>query len=159
MGRGWDHTLWNNKLPTRQDLDDISPDNPVFLQRVDGHIAWANSLAFKLANVTKNTKAPEGGEIVFDEKGEPAGVVKETAQGLIGKVIPPPSNEQTQKGLELALNEAKKYGLTSVQGGADAPAMPLYARLLAENKLTARVAVWQDFEKSVADLKKERDRF
>ena len=83
MGRGWDHTLWNNKLPTRQDLDDIAPDNPVFLQRVDGHIAWANSAAFRLAKVTKDTKNPEGGEIVKDEKGEPAGVVKETAQGLI----------------------------------------------------------------------------
>ena len=80
LGRGWDHTLWENRLPTRQDLDDIAPDNPVFLQRVDGHIAWANSAAFKSAKVTRDTKAPEGGEIVFDDKGEPAGVVKETAQ-------------------------------------------------------------------------------
>ena len=130
-------------------MDDIAPDNPVFLQRVDGHIAWANSAAFKLAKITKVTKAPEGGEIVFDEKGEPAGVVKETAQGLIGNIIPPPSAEQVTKGLMLALDEAKKYGLTSVQGGEDADSMPLYAKLLTENKLTARVAVWQDFEKSV----------
>ncbi|CAN5319264.1 amidohydrolase [soil metagenome] len=159
LGRGWDHTLWNNRLPTRQDLDTIAPDNPVFLQRVDGHIAWANSLALRLAKVTKDTKAPEGGEIVVDDRGEPAGVLKETAQGLVNKVIPPTSAEQTLKGIELALDEAKRYGLTSVQGGADADAMPLYAKLLAENKLTARVAVWQDFEKSVADLKKEREDF
>ena len=159
LGRGWDHTLWNNRLPTRQDLDDIAPDNPVFLQRVDGHIAWANSKAFELAKVTKDTKNPEGGEIVRDAKGEPAGVVKETAQGLIDKVIPPPSPEMVAKGLMLALDEAKKYGLTSVQGGEDADAMPVYARLLTENKLTARVAIWQDFEKSVADLKKERADF
>lgn len=159
VGRGWDHTLWNNRLPTRQDLDDIAPDNPVFLQRVDGHIAWANSAAFKLGRVTRDTKAPEGGEIVFDDKGEPAGVVKETAQGLINNIIPPPSAEMVYKGLTLALDEAKKYGLTSVQGGEDADAMPLYAKLLRENKLTARVAVWQDFEKSVEALKKERDDF
>jgi predicted amidohydrolase YtcJ len=159
LGRGWDHTLWNNRLPTRQDLDDISPDNPVFLQRVDGHIAWANSLALQLAKITKNTKAPEGGEIVFDGKGEPAGVVKETAQGLIDKVVPPPTEAEVTKGIELALDEAKKYGLTSVQGGEDADVMPLYVKLLAENKLTARVAVWQDFEKSVANLKKEREDF
>lgn len=159
VGRGWDHTLWNNRLPTRADLDDIAPDNPVFFQRVDGHIAWANSLAFKLAKVTKDTKAPEGGEIVVDKNGEPAGVVKETAQGLIGDVIPPPSPEMVTKGLMLALDEAKKYGLTSVQGGEDADAMPLYVKLLSENKLTARVAIWQDFEKSVADLKKERADF
>ncbi len=159
LGRGWDHTLWNNKLPTKQDLDDIAPDNPVFLQRVDGHIAWANSKAFELAKLTRGTKAPEGGEIVFDDKGEPAGVVKETAQDLINKVIPPPSAEMVTKGLMLALDEAKKYGLTSVQGGEDADAMPLYVKLLRENKLTARVAIWQDFEKSVADLKKERADF
>ena len=96
---------------------------------------------------------------MFDKNGEPAGVVKETAQGLIGKVIPPPSAEMVTKGLMLALDEAKKYGLTSVQGGEDADAMPLYVKLLRENKLTARVAIWQDFEKSVADLKKERADF
>ena len=156
LGRGWDHTLWNNRLPTKQDLDDIAPDNPVFFQRVDGHIAWANSPALKLAKVTKDTPNPQGGEIVRDANGEPAGVVKETAQSLIDKVIPPPSPEMVTKGLMLALAEAKKYGVTSVQGGEDAAAMPLYEKLLAENKLTARVAIWQDFEKSVADLKKER---
>ena len=159
LGRGWDHTLWNNRLPTRQDLDDIAPDNPVFFQRVDGHIAWANSVAFKLGGVTRDTKAPEGGEIVKDDKGEPAGVVKETAQSLIANVIPPPSSQMVIKGLLLALDEAKKYGLTSVQGGEDADSMPLYVQLLRENKLTARVAIWQDFEKSVADLKKERADF
>ncbi len=159
LGRGWDHTLWNNRLPTKQDLDDIALDNPIFFQRVDGHIAWANSLAFKLAKVTKDTKNPQGGEIVRDANGEPAGVVKETAQGLIDRVIPPPSAEMVTKGLLLALDEAKKYGLTSIQGGEDAAAMPIYEKLLAENKLTARVAIWQDFEKSVADLKKERSDF
>ncbi len=159
LGRGWDHTLWNNRLPTKQDLDDIAPDNPVFFQRVDGHIAWANSAAFRLAKVTKDTKNPEGGEIVREANGEPAGVVKETAQGLINDKIPPPSPEMILKGLGLALEQAKKYGLTSVQGGEDADAMSLYVKLLNENKLTARVAVWQDFEKQVADLKKERADF
>ena len=159
LGRGWDHTLWNNRLPTKQDLDDIAPDNPVFFQRVDGHIAWANSAAFKLANITKDTPNPQGGEIVRDANGEPAGVVKETAQSLIDKVIPPPSSQMVSKGLTLALDEAKKYGLTSIQGGIDADAMPVYEKLLAENKLMARVAIWQDFEKSVADLKKERADF
>ena len=159
VGRGWDHTLWNNRLPTRADLDDIAPENPVFLQRVDGHIAWANSKAFELAKITKSTPNPEGGEIVRDANGEAAGVVKETAQGLIDSVIPPPSPEMVYKGLLLALDEAKKFGLTSVQGGEDASAMPIYTKLLQENKLSARVAIWQDFEKSVADLKKERADF
>lgn len=159
LGRGWDHTLWGNKLPTRKDLDDISPDNPVFVQRVDGHISWSNSLAFKLAKITKDTKAPEGGEIVLDKNGEPEGVLKETAQGLVGQVVPETTKEETLKGIELALEEAKKYGLTSVQGGADYEAIPLYRQLLEQDKLTARVAVWQDFETPLETLKKQRDDF
>ncbi|MEZ5427854.1 MAG: amidohydrolase [Pyrinomonadaceae bacterium] len=159
LGRGWDHTLWNNRLPTRQDLDDITPDNPVFVQRVDGHLSWSNSLAFKLAKVTKDTRAPEGGEIVRDEAGEPAGVLKETAQALINRVVPDPSDETVLKGLELALDEARRYGLTSVQGGADYDTIPLYSRLLRENKLTARVAVWQSFDLPVATLLKQREDF
>ena len=159
LGRGWDHTLWNNRLPTRQDLDQIAPDNPVFLQRVDGHIAWANSLALKNANVTKDTKAPEGGEIVLDERGEPSGVLMETAQSLVGKIVPQATAEETLKGIELAIDEAKKYGLTSVQGGADYTAIPLYRQLLKSDKLTVRVAVWQNFETPVETLKKERDDF
>ncbi|MDQ3635025.1 MAG: amidohydrolase [Acidobacteriota bacterium] len=159
LGRGWDHTLWGNKLPTRTDLDDISPDNPVFVQRVDGHISWSNSLAFKLAKVTKDSKAPTGGEIVFDKNGEPEGVLKETAQGLVGRVVPETTNEETLKGIELAIDEAKKFGLTSVQGGSDYEAIPLYRQLLEQNKLTTRVAVWQNFELPVETLKKQRNDF
>lgn len=159
LGRGWDHTLWGNKLPTRADLDDISPDNPVFVQRVDGHISWSNSLAFKLAKVTKDSKVPEGGEIVFDKNGEPEGVLKETAQGLVGRVVPQTTTAETLKGIELAIDEAKKFGLTSVQGGADYEAIPLYQQLLEQNKLTTRVAVWQNFETPLETLKKQRDDF
>ncbi|HSK73845.1 MAG TPA: amidohydrolase, partial [Pyrinomonadaceae bacterium] len=159
LGRGWDHTLWNNRLPTRQDLDSIAPENPVFLQRVDGHIAWANSLALKMAGVTKDTKAPEGGEIVFDEKGEPSGVLKETAQGLVGRIVPQPTAEETLKGIELAVEQAKRYGLTSAQGGSDYSAIPLYRELLKNDRLTVRVAVWQNFEEPLDVLKKQRDDF
>lgn len=159
LGRGWDHTLWGNKLPTRANLDAISPDNPVFVQRVDGHIAWANSLALKLAKVTRDSKAPVGGEIVFDKDGQPEGVLKETAQGLVGRIVPDPTPDEILKGIELALVEARKFGLTSVQGGADYEALPLYQKLLAQDKLTARVAVWQDFELPVETLLKQKEDF
>ncbi len=159
LGRGWDHTLWGNRLPTRDDLDSIAPENPVHLQRVDGHISWSNSLALKMANVTRDTKAPEGGEIVFDEKGEPGGVLKETAQGLVGRIVPPPTEAETLKGIELALEQAKRYGLTSVQGGSEYAAIPLYRGLLKQDKLTTRVAVWQNFEEPLETLKKQRDDF
>ncbi len=158
-GRGWDHTLWGNRLPTRADLDDISPNNPVFVERVDGHIGWGNSLAFKLAGIDKDTKDPDGGEIVRDRNGEPAGVLKETAQGFVGRVIPQPSKEQIKKGLMLAINEARKFGLTSVQGGADYSVIPVYKQLIEEGDLSVRVAVWQDFESTLSTLIKQRKDF
>jgi len=159
LGRGWDHTLWNNRLPTRQDLDEVSPNNPVFVQRVDGHIAVANSLAFKLAGVTSATKAPIGGEIVRDEKGEPAGVLKETSQDLIGRALPKTTRAEILKGIRLAMDLAKRFGLTSTQGGADYSNIPIYRELLKKNALTIRIAVWQNFENSVATLKKQRADF
>ena len=159
IGRGWDHTLWNNRLPTKQDLDEVSPNNPVFVQRVDGHIAVGNSLAFKLAKVTKSSKAPTGGEIVRDKNGDPAGVLKETAQGLVTRVVPNPTNAETMKGLRLAMDLAKRFGLTSAQGGADYATIPLYKELLEKDELTIRMAVWQDFENPVATLVKQRADF
>ena len=95
----------------------------------------------------------------MDENGEPSGVLKETAQGLIGKIVPQATAEETLKGIELAIDEAKKYGLTSVQGGADYDGDSALPKTFDENKLTARVAVWQNFETSVETLKKERDDF
>lgn len=156
LGRGWDHTLWNNRLPTRQDLDEVSPDNPVFVQRVDGHIAWGNSLAFKKAGVTRASKAPTGGEIVFDRNGEPAGVLKETAQQLVTRVVPKTTDAEKLKGLQLAMDLAKRYGLTSAQGGADYSSIPIYRELLKRDKLTIRIAVWQNFENSLDILIKQQ---
>ncbi len=159
QGRGWDHTLWGNRLPTMADLDDIAPNNPVYVKRVDGHISWSNSLAFKLANITKNSKAPTGGEIVFDKNGKPTGVLKETAQNLVSRVVPNPTRKEALKGLELAIEEAKKFGLTSVQSGGDFGRIPLYSQLLNQNKLTVRVAVWQVFGTPLETLKKQRREF
>ncbi|MDQ3753309.1 MAG: amidohydrolase family protein, partial [Acidobacteriota bacterium] len=81
QGRGWDHTLWGGQWPTRQDLDAVVPNNPVFVQRVDGHVSWTNSLALQKAGVTRATQAPAGGEILRDSAGEPTGILKETAAG------------------------------------------------------------------------------
>ncbi|MBC7930997.1 MAG: amidohydrolase family protein, partial [Rubrivivax sp.] len=69
LGRGWDHTLWGGEWPTRKDLDEVAPNNPAIFQRVDGHVSWANSLALAKAGVTRETKAPEGGEILHDAGG------------------------------------------------------------------------------------------
>lgn len=159
IGRGWDHTVWGNKFPSRADLDRIAPDNPVYLVRVDGHVAWVNSAALRLAKIDKLTKNPEGGEIERDANGEATGILKETAQGLIGGLIPQPNAAQMQKGLELALDMARRYGITSVQDNSGYETTKLYREFLRADKLTVRVAEWQDFEDSVDRLKAQRAEF
>ncbi|MBA3601638.1 MAG: amidohydrolase, partial [Acidobacteria bacterium] len=158
-GRGWDHTVWGNKFPTKADLDAVAPNNPVYLIRVDGHVAWVNSKALQLAGVDKNTKSPEGGEIERDAAGEATGILKETAQGLVGRLIAEPSQAQRVKGLELALDMARKYGITSVQDNSGYETTKLYREFLRADKLTVRVSEWQNFEDTVDELKRQRAEF
>lgn len=159
IGRGWDHTIWKQEFPSKSDLDKIAPNNPVYMVRVDGHVAWANSAALKLAGINRETKAPEGGEIERDATGEATGILKETAQTLVGNLIPPPDVMQQAKGLELALDMARKYGITSVQDNSGYETTKLYRDFLKQDKLTVRVAEWQDFEDSIETLKAQRAEF
>jgi predicted amidohydrolase YtcJ len=124
--------------------------------RVDGHVGWVNSKALALAKIDKNTKSPEGGEIERDAQGEATGILKETAQTLVSRLIPPPTAEQQTKGLELALEMARRYGITSVQDNSGYETTKLYREFLRADKLTVRVAEWQNFEDSVEELKRQR---
>ena len=116
-GGNWDEEAWPDaKLPTRWMIDAATPQNPVFISRYDGHAALANSLAIKLAGVTKDSPDPTGGVIVRDpESREPTGVFKDAAESLIGKVIPPPSAAEFEEALRAGLAEARRVGVTSVQ--------------------------------------------
>ncbi|MDQ5836869.1 MAG: amidohydrolase [Acidobacteriota bacterium] len=161
LGRGWDHTLWGGEWPSKRDLDEVAPNNPVFLSRVDGHTNWANSLALAKAGITRATPDPKGGEIVRDAAGEPTGILKETAGGLVAQVIPDPTHDEMAEALTRALAEARRYGITSIQTN-DVPstgATPLYREFLKAGKLTVRVAEWQQFANSLADIKRERAEF
>ncbi len=117
LGGDWDEEAWPDaKLPTRWMIDAVTPNNPVWINRYDGHAGLANSLALKLAGVTKEMKAPPGGVIVRDAKtGEPTGVFKDAAQGLVDRVIPPPSEAEAVEALRTGLAEAARDGVTSVQ--------------------------------------------
>ncbi len=161
IGRGWDNTVWTKegKFPTRNDLDKIAPNNPVYLVRVDGHVGWVNSAALRLTKIDKNTKNPEGGEIERDASGEATGILKETSQGLVAGLIAEPNQAQMQKGLELALDMARRYGITSVSDNSGYETTKLYRDFLRADKLTVRVAEWQDFENSIDEIKRERAEF
>jgi predicted amidohydrolase YtcJ len=160
LGRGWDHTLWGGEWPRRQDLDEVAPSNPVFLQRVDGHTSWANSVALAKANVTRLTRDPEGGEIVRDAAGEPTGILKETAGSLVGRVVPPPTREEKLKAIERALAEGRRYGITSMSDSISGyDTLALYRELLAQDRLTVRVAEWLSMETPVEELKRQRAEF
>src|SRR6266566_1267055 len=98
-GSGWDHTLWPDKrFPNRQELDAVAPNNPVILTHISGHVAVANSLALKKAEIDKSTPNPSGGEIEHDGLGEPTGMLKESAAMILVRVrIPDPSVEERRR--------------------------------------------------------------
>ncbi len=147
-GRGWDHTLFNNGAwPSKEMLDAVSPDNPVFVRRVDGHIGWANSLALKMAGVNATTPDPNGGEILRDPRtGEPTGILKESALELVNCIIPEKSKEEKRRALRRALSEAARFGVTSIQDNSDIDVFELYKELFDSGDLTVRVSEWLDFE-------------
>jgi hypothetical protein len=159
VGRGWDHTLWGGRWPTRQDLDAVAPNNPVFVQRIDGHVSWANTLALSKAGVTRETEVPPGGEILKDASGEPTGILKETAAALVARVVPEPTPAELMQALERALAEARRYGITSIQDNSGYETTKLYRELMKQGKLTVRVAEWQNFEDTIAELKRQRAEF
>jgi predicted amidohydrolase YtcJ len=157
IGGNWDHTLWANKvLPTRQDLDKVTGDHPALLGRIDGHIAIANTAALKAAGITGQTKAPEGGEIDLDANGEPTGILRESAQELVTKVIPPPAHEERRRGDELAIADAVAHGVTSVQDFSDWDDFLVFEELEKEGKLDVRISEWLPFRLSLDDLKRLR---
>jgi predicted amidohydrolase YtcJ len=157
-GSGWDHTLWpEKKFPTRQQLDAVSPKNPVMLTHISGHVAVANSLALQLAGITKNTPNPKGGQFEHDASGELTGMLEEgSAMSLVAQNIPEPSAADRRHGIELVLAEVAKNGVTSVQDNSDWDDFQVYRDLKDENKLTVRITEWLHFTTSLADLQNER---
>jgi predicted amidohydrolase YtcJ len=118
QGRGWNQEVWTPAVfPTKEDLDKIAPDIPVYLGRTDGHAAWVNSKALEIGGITKATPNPQGGEIIRDANGEATGVLIDTARALVSKNIPPLGKERVLESLILAQEELVSNGLT---GGHDA---------------------------------------
>jgi hypothetical protein len=140
-GGNWDHEAWEvTNLPAKEMIDEFSQNTPVFVDRFDGHMGLANSRALKLAGITKDTESPEGGLIVKDPvTGEPTGILKDNAMGLMYKVIPPPSEDELYQAALTALEEAKRLGVTSVQDITYPNDLKVYKKLEKEDKLTCRI--------------------
>lgn len=159
-GRGWDHTRWpEGRFPTRIDLDLVSREHPMIFTRVDGHVAVANSRALQLAGVTRETPDPPGGQIFRDGlSGEPTGMLAETAMGLVGRHVPPPSREQRRRAIELALAEAAAHGITSIHDNSSWEDFLVYEELKREGRLTLRVYEWLPFAAPLERLEQMRRR-
>ena len=156
-GGGWDQTLWQEKvLPTRQNLDKITGGRPTFLDRVDGHIAIANSAALKIVGISGKSAPPQGGAIDLDEKGEPTGILRESAKGLVSKIIPKPSVEEVRRGVALAIADALSHGVTSVQDNSNWADFLAYEQMEKDGKLGLRITEWLPFSAPLEQLKQAR---
>jgi predicted amidohydrolase YtcJ len=141
-GRGWIETFWKPQaFPTRSDLDRISPDNPVFLSRADGHGAVANSMALKLAGITKETPNPFGGEILKDKRsGEPVGMLLDAAQGLVTRKIPERTPAEIEQALLLGVKRSIELGWCEIQNaGSTYDDIALFRKVFGEGKIKLRI--------------------
>ncbi len=141
QGGDWDETLWSPPdLPDRTLIDPLTPDTPVFLYRYDGHMALANSVALKMAGVTSATADPPGGVVVRDAQGNPNGLLKDAAEDLVDRIIPPLTHDQRLKAARRALRHAATLGVTSVQDmNPDHADVAAYTDLLEQGELTTRI--------------------
>ncbi|MDZ4257465.1 MAG: amidohydrolase [Gemmatimonadales bacterium] len=115
-GRGWIETFWDPPVfPTRFDLDRVAPNNPVILTRADGHASIANSAALALAGVSGSSTPPPGGAINLDVDGQPTGMLIDRAQGMVGRLVPPPDEASLERALELASERSARLGWTQIQ--------------------------------------------
>jgi hypothetical protein len=139
-GRGWYYQPFNGAMPTRQMLDALVPDRPAYLIAYDGHTGWANTKALKAAGITRRTKSPANGAIVKDSRGEPTGALKEAAMALMTAAAPKPTEEDRLAAARAAIDEAHRFGITSVQdAGGAAGDLDLFDRLRKRKELTLRV--------------------
>jgi predicted amidohydrolase YtcJ len=157
LGRGWHQEKWDKKpapdvegFPTHESISKVSPNNPVLLTHASGHAAFANARALALAGIDKNTPNPPGGEILRDRQGSPTGVLRETAAGLVSKVLaqarsrrsPEQIQAQARKEIELAIQECLAKGITSFQdAGSSFATIDLLKKLAEEGRLGLRLWV------------------
>jgi predicted amidohydrolase YtcJ len=138
-GGDWDHEQWGGQLPERSWIDSVTPRHPVFVSRLDGHMALANSLALRLAGITRDTGDLEGGTITRDAAGELTGVLKDNAMGLVIAAIPEPTLESLERALNAAMRYVAEQGVTSVHNMGTWRDLETFERARAAGRLRTRI--------------------
>ena len=138
-GGDWDHTHWGGELPTRQWIDSVTPNNPVWVSRLDGHMALANTLAMNAGKVTKETRDVDGGTIVRDATGMPTGIFKDNAQSYVGGAEPARSKEMSDRALGAAMKYVAEQGVTSVHNMGTFEDLETFRRARDNGSLITRI--------------------
>ncbi|HEX6058369.1 MAG TPA: amidohydrolase [Gemmatimonadaceae bacterium] len=152
----WDHELWGGELPRRDWIDSVTAARPVWINRLDGHMSLANTAALRAAGVTRGTADVEGGAIVRDADGEPTGVLKDNAMGLVARVVPPPGDALQDRALDTAMRHVAAQGVTSVVHMGTWDDLAIFRRAHAAGRLTTRIyaavplATWERLRDTVA---------
>jgi len=152
----WDHELWGGELPTREWIDAVTPNNPLWINRLDGHMALANSAALKLAGVTRDTRDVDGGTMVRDSHGEPTGVFKDNAMLLVSRAIPALSDAEWDTALHDAMRYVASHGVTSVHNMGYWDEYAVFKRAHDAGKLGTRIfaavplASWEQLRDEIA---------
>jgi predicted amidohydrolase YtcJ len=156
MGGDWDHTSWGGELPRRAWIDSVTPNNPVWVQRLDGHMGLANSAALRAAGVARDTKDIEGGTIVRDAAGEPTGILKDNAMSFVDNAAPELTPELADRALDTAMKYVAAQGVTSVQNMGSWSDLTIFERANKEGRLRTRIyavvplATWERLRDTVA---------
>jgi len=139
LNGNWDHENWGGELPRRDWIDAVTPDNPLWINRLDGHMALANSLALEKAGVDPDSPDVAGGEIVRDESGVPTGVLKDNAMGLVDSAVPDPGEAQLDRQVAAAMAHVASNGVTSVHDMAGWDSLAAYRRAKDNGDLITRI--------------------
>ena len=135
----WDHQNWGGELPRASWIDSVTPGTPVLIQRLDGHMSLANTAAMRAAGITRDTRDVSGGEIVRDERGNPTGIFKDNAAGLVGNAVPDPLPAQEDTALDAAMRHVAEQGVTSVHNMGTWRDLEVFGRAHAARRLRTRI--------------------
>jgi len=158
-GFGWNNTIWEDKAyPTKEDLDAVAPNNPVVMERTDGHMIWVNSKALELAGITKDSKNPQGGEILKDANGNPTGCLTDTAGEPVQKIIPALSDDRKKEAILKAQSQLLSYGFTSIMdAGSNMEMINMYHDLYKDGTMKIRLysLIGGDWGGTIGDAEKK----